>query len=107
MVEKVLEKHSTSPFMLNKQKVEVEEYRPAADEDESSSEEEEEGGGAIKVTKIPPETTEEEILLFFENRKKSGGGDVEKVEYDKSTHTAVIWFKENDGMHSDKSFKIW
>lgn len=106
MVEKVLEKHSTSPFMLNKQKVEVEEYRPAADEDESSSEEEEEGGGAIKVTKIPPETTEEEIILFFENRKKSGGGDVENVDYDKSTHTAVIWFKENDGMHYDKSFII-
>lgn len=98
MVTKVLEKHKTSPFMLNKQKVEVEEYRPTVDEDASSSEEEEEGGGAIKVTKIPPETTQEEILLFFENRKKSGGGDVEKMDYDKSTHTAVIWFKEDDGM---------
>nr|XP_034317327.1 protein mono-ADP-ribosyltransferase PARP14 isoform X2 [Crassostrea gigas] len=96
VVTKVLEKHKTSPFMLNKQKVEVEEYRPAADEDESSSEEEEEGGGAIKVTKIPPETTKEEIHLFFENRKKSGGGEVENVEYDKSTQTAVIWFKEDD-----------
>lgn len=98
MVTAVLEKHKTSPFTLNKQKVKVEEYRPAADEVETSSEEEEKEGGAIKVTRIHPETTEEEIKDFFKNRKKSGGGDVEKVEYDKSTHTAVIWFKEDDGM---------
>lgn len=98
MVTQVLEKHKTSPFMLNKKKVEVEGYRPTADKDESSSEEEEEIGGAIKVTKLPPETTEEEIILFFENRKKNGGGEVEKVDYDESTHTAVIWFKKDDGM---------
>lgn len=96
MVTKVLEKHRTSPFMLNKQKVEVEEYRTAVDEDESSSEEED-GGGAIKVTKIPSDTTKEELDLFFKNRKTSGGGEVEKVKYDKSANSAVIWFKENDG----------
>lgn len=45
MVTKFLEKHKTSPFTLNKQKIEVEEYRPAVDENESSSEEE--GGGII------------------------------------------------------------
>lgn len=87
--------------MLNKQKIEVEEYFPAVDEDESRTEkEEDEGGGAIQVTKIPPETTKEEIIFFFENHQKSGGGDVEKVEYDKSAHTAVIWFIEDDGMTS-------
>lgn len=83
--------------MLNKQRVKVEEYY-STEEESSSEEEDEEEGWAIKVTKIPPETTEEEILLFFENRKKSGGGEVEKVEYDKSTHTAIIWFAEHDGM---------
>lgn len=84
--------------MMNKQRVEVEEYCPAANEVESSSEEKEEGGGAIKVTEIPTETTKEELFFFFENPEKSGGGDVEKVEYDRSTKTAVIWFKENSGM---------
>lgn len=82
--------------MLNKQIVEVEEYRPAVDEYESSSQDEE--GGVIEVTNIPSKTTEEELVLFFENRKKSGGGDVEKVEYNRSTHMAVIWFKKEDGM---------
>lgn len=89
--------------MMNKQRVEVEEYCPAAYEVESSSEEKEEGGGAIKVTEIPQETTKEELFLFFENAKKSGGGDVEKVEYDTFVQTAVIWFKEDDGMIYDKS----
>lgn len=97
VVTKVLKKHKISPFTLNKKKVEVESYRPTADKDESSSEEEEEIGGAIKVTKLPPETTEEEIVLFFENRKKNGGGEVNKVDYDKSTHTAIVWFKKDEG----------
>lgn len=96
MVTKVLEKHKTSPFTLNKQKVEVKEYRPAVDEYESSSKEE--GGGVIEVTNIPSKTTEEELVLFFENRRKSGRGDVKMVEYNMSTHMAVIWFKKEDGM---------
>lgn len=98
MVTKVLEKHKTSPFTLNKQKVEVEEYRPGLDEDKSSFEKGENEVGAIKISNIPPETTETELVLFFENRKRSGGDDVENVNYDRSTHTAIIWFKEEDGM---------
>lgn len=98
MITNVLEKHKTSPFTFNKQKVEVEEYRPAAVKVERDSEEEEEGGGAIKVTRIYPETTEEEIKDFFENQKKGVEGEVEKVKYDKSAQTAVNWFKEDDGM---------
>lgn len=91
--------------MMNKQRVEVEEYCPAAYEVESSSEEKEEGGGAIKVTEIPQETTKDELFFFFENPKKSGGGDVEKMEYDRSTKTAVIWFKEDSGMTMTKALK--
>lgn len=107
MVTKVLEKHKISPFTLNKQKVEVEEYRPAVDDDESSYEKEEDGGRAIKITNIPSETTEEELVLFFENRKKSGGDEVEKVDYNRSTHTAFIWFKEEDGKTYDQSPKTF
>lgn len=98
MVTKVLEKHKTSPFTLNKQKVEVEKYRPGLDEDKSSFEKGENEVEAIKISNIPPETTEKELVLFFENRKRSGGDDVENVNYDRSTQTAFIWFKEEDGM---------
>lgn len=84
--------------MLNKQKVEVEEYRLVVDEDECSLEEEEEGGGVIKVIKILFEIIKEEIFLFFENRKKSGGGEVENVKYDEFIKIVFIWFKEDDGM---------
>ena len=84
--------------MINKQKVDIEEYRPPQDESGESSEEEHEEAGAIKVTKLPPGTTEEAITLFFENRKKSGGGEVEKVEYDEANHSAVVWFTEAEGM---------
>lgn len=94
----MLKNHKSSPLVLNKQKIEIEEYFPAEDWDESTAEKEEEEGGKIKVTRLPPEITKEEIIFFFENHKKSGGGDVEKLEYDKSTHTAVIWFIEDDGM---------
>jgi hypothetical protein len=83
--------------MISKQKVEVEEYHPCQGETVNSSEEEE-VGGALRVTKLPPGTSEEQITLFFENRKKSGGGEVEKVEYDEAAGSAVVWFKDADGI---------
>ncbi|XP_078312815.1 protein mono-ADP-ribosyltransferase PARP14-like [Crassostrea virginica] len=98
VVPKVLEKHKTSPLMINKQKVDVQEYCPPENESGESSEEEHEEAGAIKVTKLPPGTTEEAITSFFENRKKSGGGEVEKVEYDEANHSAVVWFTEAEAV---------
>ena len=97
-VSKVLQKHMTSPLMINKQKVEIEEYRPPQDESNESSDEEHEEAGIIKVTDLPPETTEEAITLFFENRKKNGGGEVTKVKFDETNQSAVVWFKEARGM---------
>ena len=84
--------------MINKQKVEIEEYRPPQDESNECADEEYEEAGVIKVTKLPPDTTEEAITLFFENRKRNGGGEVAKVEYDEANHSAVVWFKEARGM---------
>uniref|UniRef100_A0A8B8E892 Poly [ADP-ribose] polymerase n=1 Tax=Crassostrea virginica TaxID=6565 RepID=A0A8B8E892_CRAVI len=98
VVPKVLQKHETSPLMINKQKVDIEEYHPPQDESGESSEEEHEEAGAIKVTKLPPGTTEEAITLFFETRKRSGGGEVEKVEYDEANHSAVVWFTEAEAV---------
>ena len=100
VVPKVLQKHETSPLMINKQKIDIKEYRLPQDESGESSEKKHEEAGAIKVTKLPPGTTEEAITLFFENSKRSGGGEVEKVEYDEANHSAVVWFREVEGKDS-------
>lgn len=93
----VLQKQENAPLLINKQKVEVEEYQPCQGDTLNSSVEEDRGG-ALKVTKLPRGTSEEQILRFFENRKKSGGGDVENVDYDEAAGSAVVWFKDADGM---------
>ncbi|XP_061194415.1 protein mono-ADP-ribosyltransferase PARP14-like isoform X2 [Saccostrea echinata] len=100
VVASVLQKHESTSLMINKQQIEVEEYRPPRNDNDNSSEEEDQEGGAIKVTKLPPGTSEEQISLFFENRRKSGGGDVEKVEYDEDSNSAVVWFKDVDVVSS-------
>ena len=52
----------------------------------------------IKVSKLPDNATEDVIKYFFENRKVSGGGVVDTVDYDKTTHTAVVIFEEAEGL---------
>ncbi|XP_062600984.1 protein mono-ADP-ribosyltransferase PARP14-like [Saccostrea cucullata] len=92
----VLEKHACTPLMINKQRIEVEEYHPFLKDEGSTSEVEQDQRGAIKVTKLPSGTSEEELTLFFESRKKSGGGEVDKVKYDEDTNSAIIWFEDAD-----------
>jgi hypothetical protein len=53
----------------------------------------------IKVSKLPDYVTEDVIRYFFENRRVSGGGIVDAVDYDKTTHTAVVIFEEADGLY--------
>ncbi|XP_062593153.1 protein mono-ADP-ribosyltransferase PARP14-like, partial [Saccostrea cucullata] len=100
IVASVLQKHQSSPLIINKQQIGVEEYRPPQNDNDISSEEEVQEGGAIKVTRLPPGTSEEQISLFFENHRKSGGGEVEKVEYDEDSNCAVVWFKDADVVSS-------
>ncbi|CAC5424295.1 Protein mono-ADP-ribosyltransferase PARP15 [Mytilus coruscus] len=52
----------------------------------------------LKVTKLPPNTTAEFLENFFENTRKFGGGDVEDVEYDEETRTAIITFEEDEAV---------
>ena len=87
--------------MINKQKVDIEEYRPPQDESGESSEEEHEEAGAILVTNLPPNVTDQQIELFFENSKKSGGREVQKVEYDKEARSAIVTFKDAEGLFTD------
>jgi hypothetical protein len=79
--------------MMNKQQIEIEEYYPPVLDQSEELEE----TTAIRVVNLPPGVSEEQIELFFENRKKSGGGDVDRVEYDEDTNSAVVWFIDASG----------
>ncbi|XP_076078269.1 protein mono-ADP-ribosyltransferase PARP14-like isoform X2 [Mytilus galloprovincialis] len=52
----------------------------------------------LKVTKLPSDTTEDGLRFFFENRRKFGGGDVQDVEYDEDTKTAIVTFEEDEAV---------
>ncbi|CAG2237686.1 unnamed protein product [Mytilus edulis] len=52
----------------------------------------------LKVTKLPSDTTEDGLRFFFENRRKFGGGDVQDVEYDEDTRTAIVTFEEDEAV---------
>ncbi|XP_052088524.1 protein mono-ADP-ribosyltransferase PARP14-like isoform X2 [Mytilus californianus] len=52
----------------------------------------------LKVTKLPPTTTQDSLTYFFENTRKFGGGDVEDVEYDEDTASAIITFEEAEAV---------
>lgn len=51
----------------------------------------------LKVTKLPSDTTEDGLRFFFESTRKFGGGDVQDVEYDEDTRTAIVTFEEDEG----------
>lgn len=97
MVKSVLKKHETSSLLMNKQQIEIEEYHPPAENENLDISEEVEEPTAVKVMNLPLKISEEQLELFFENRKKSGGGEVERVEYDVDTNSAVVWFKDTNG----------
>lgn len=94
MVQSVLKKQETKALTMNEVQLKIEEYHPRTDESEDEVE-----VMAVKVTNLPPKISKEQIELFFESRKKSGSGsdDVEKVDYDKAAHFAIVWFKNSEG----------
>lgn len=51
----------------------------------------------IKVTNIPNGTSKYYLEFFFENRRRSGGGEIDHIEYDPDTKSAVITFAEPEG----------
>ncbi|XP_052101675.1 uncharacterized protein LOC127735527 isoform X2 [Mytilus californianus] len=50
----------------------------------------------IKVSNIPAGSSEDSIRFFFENKGKSGGGDIEDLDYDIDSHSAIITYEEED-----------
>ena len=51
---------------------------------------------SVLVTGLSKKTTGETIQLYFEH-KRSGGGDVDRLEYEEGSQTAVVYFKEPKG----------
>lgn len=89
-------KYNSPLRLLNKEKIELEECRPDPSEVYKTPKEELLQGSAIKATDIPPDTTVEEILLYFE--KCESGSEVINVDFNSSTNSAVILFKEDYGI---------
>jgi hypothetical protein len=54
----------------------------------------------IKVTNIPPGSSSDSITYFFGNKRKSGGGDIDDLDYDEESQTAIITFEVK--LDSDK-----
>ncbi|XP_071169373.1 uncharacterized protein [Mytilus edulis] len=50
----------------------------------------------IQVSNIPSGTAEDAIRFFFENKRKSGGGEIEDLDYDDDSHSAIITFEEDE-----------
>ncbi|XP_071169375.1 uncharacterized protein [Mytilus edulis] len=50
----------------------------------------------IKVSNIPVGCSEDCIRFFFENKRKSGGGEIQDLDYDEDSRTAIITFEEDD-----------
>lgn len=89
-------KYHSSPRFLNREKIELEECRPDPNDVYRKPKEALLQGSAIKATDIPPDTTVEEILLYFENCES--GSEVINVDFNSSTDSAVIVFKEDSGI---------
>ena len=51
----------------------------------------------IKVSNIPQGSSEDLLTNFFENKRRSGGDDIDEIEYDEGTRTAIITFKDPEG----------
>ena len=51
---------------------------------------------SVLVTGLSKKATGETIQLYFEH-KKGGGGDVDRLEYEEGTQTAVLYFKDPKG----------
>ena len=51
---------------------------------------------SVLVTGLSGKTTEEMIKHYFEHKKR-GGGDIDRLEYEEGSQSAVVFFKEPKG----------
>ena len=61
---------------------------------------------AVQVTGIASDTSREFLTLLFENQRKSGGGEIDELEYDNSTGTAIVTFTDPESKYGD-CMKVW
>ncbi|XP_046342281.2 protein mono-ADP-ribosyltransferase PARP14-like isoform X2 [Haliotis rufescens] len=75
----------------------TEELYLSAEEDEDEEEEEDDNSVFVILVQGLANTVTNEILTdFFENRRRNGGGEVDIVEIDRDSATALVYFVEGD-----------
>ncbi|XP_048244604.1 protein mono-ADP-ribosyltransferase PARP14-like isoform X2 [Haliotis rufescens] len=75
----------------------AEELYLTAEEDEDEEEEEDDNSVfVILVQGLANTVTNETLTDFFENRRRNGGGEVEIVEIDRDSATALVYFEKGD-----------
>ncbi|XP_071090652.1 uncharacterized protein [Haliotis cracherodii] len=75
----------------------TEELYLTAEEDEDEDEEEDDNSVfVILVQGLANTVTKETLTDFFENRRRNGGGEVEIVEIDRDSATALVYFVKGD-----------
>ena len=52
---------------------------------------------SVLVSNIPKWLTEDYLLMFLENSRRSGGGDVDSIQFDEKSATAVVSFASSQG----------
>ncbi|XP_046555938.1 protein mono-ADP-ribosyltransferase PARP14-like isoform X3 [Haliotis rubra] len=70
-------------------------YFSAEDEGQDDSDDDEDVF-VLLVEGLSDTLGEETLLFYFENRRRSGGGDVDLVEIDRDSATALVHFKQGD-----------
>ena len=60
---------------------------------------------SVLVSGLSEKTTGETIQLYFEHRK-NGGGDVDRLEYEEGSQTAVVYFKDCKGTNLFQFFLV-
>ncbi|XP_046562806.1 protein mono-ADP-ribosyltransferase PARP14-like isoform X5 [Haliotis rubra] len=86
----------TLPSWSSRRRTQAEDsYLSAEDEGQDDSDDDEDVF-VLLVEGLSDTLGEETLLFYFENRRRSGGGEVDVVEIDRDSATALVHFKEGD-----------
>ncbi|XP_046562803.1 protein mono-ADP-ribosyltransferase PARP14-like isoform X2 [Haliotis rubra] len=85
----------TLPSWSSRRRTQAEDSYLSADEGQDDSDDDEDVF-VLLVEGLSDTLGEETLLFYFENRRRSGGGEVDVVEIDRDSATALVHFKEGD-----------
>ncbi|XP_048244595.1 protein mono-ADP-ribosyltransferase PARP14-like isoform X1 [Haliotis rufescens] len=73
-------------------------YLTAEEDDEPDDDVEDDSVFVLLLEGLANTVSEDTLTLYFENRRRSGGGEVDIVEIDRDSATALIYFAEGDAV---------